>query len=169
MKWRKFYRNRGLGTNAILDTLSEIDMFDWSPCNSDKSLMGGIDDYCWTADTLFSTINTPFPFPDPREIGKYHQYQYSPESNYDSGYESSNGLQQQFYPTISKMRYANAWLRQALMDVSNASNCVQFTAKAGIADFIQPSLGPLQPNLDEFMAGIPLQGECESPLWESLC
>lgn len=30
-----------------------------------------IDDYYWTADTLFSTINTPFPFPDPREIGTY--------------------------------------------------------------------------------------------------
>lgn len=33
-----------------------------------------------------------------------------------------------------------------------------FAAKAGIADFIQPSLGPLQPNLDDFMNGIPLQG-----------
>lgn len=31
-------------------------------------------------------------------------------------------------------------------------------AKAGIADFIQPSLGPLQPNLDDFMSEIPLQG-----------
>lgn len=35
---------------------------------------------------------------------------------------------------------------------------VLLTAKAGIADFIQPSLGPLQPNLDDFMNGIPLQG-----------
>lgn len=34
----------------------------------------------------------------------------------------------------------------------------KFAAKAGIADFIQPSLGPLQPNLDDFMNGIPLQG-----------
>ncbi|XP_031624205.1 MLX-interacting protein isoform X2 [Contarinia nasturtii] len=97
MKWRKFYRNRGLA-NAILDTVSEIDIFDWSPATSDKNLMS-IDDYCWTADTLFSTINsTPFPFPDPREI-----------------------------------------------------------AKAGIADFIQPSLGPLQPNLEDFMNELPLQ------------
>lgn len=24
MKWRKFYRNRGLGNNAILDTVSEV-------------------------------------------------------------------------------------------------------------------------------------------------
>lgn len=32
-------------------------------------------------------------------------------------------------------------------------------ARAGIADFIQPSLGPLQPNLDDFMNGVPLQGE----------
>lgn len=97
MKWRKFYRNRGLGTNAILDTVesilrlssihdnnlimffffkknsfekvSEIDIFDWSPATNDANLMS-MDDYCWTADTLFSTINTPFPFPDPREIGK---------------------------------------------------------------------------------------------------
>lgn len=50
--------------------VSEIDIFDWSPQMCDKNLMS-IDDYCWTADTLFSTINsTPFPFPDPREIGK---------------------------------------------------------------------------------------------------
>lgn len=63
--------------------------------------MGGIDDYFWTSDTLFSTINnTPnLIWPDSREI-----------------------------------------------------------AKAGIADFIQPSLGPLQPNLDDFMNGIPFQG-----------
>ncbi len=33
------------------------------------------------------------------------------------------------------------------------------SAKAGIADFIQPSLGPLQPNLDDFMNGIPFQGK----------
>lgn len=35
-----------------------------------------------------------------------------------------------------------------------------FVAKgAGIADFIQPSLGPLQPNLDDFMDTLePLQG-----------
>lgn len=49
--------------------MSEIDIFDWSPTTNDKSLMS-MDDYCWTADTLFSTINTPFPFPDPREIGE---------------------------------------------------------------------------------------------------
>lgn len=30
---------------------------------------------------------------------------------------------------------------------------------ASLADFIQPSLGPLQPNLDDFMDGLePLQG-----------
>lgn len=30
---------------------------------------------------------------------------------------------------------------------------------AGLADFIQPSLGPLQPNLDDFMDTLePLQG-----------
>lgn len=70
MKWRKFYRSKGLGNAAILDTVSEYDSLDWSPANPDKSLMG-IDDYFWTADTLFSTINNaPFPFPDPREIGK---------------------------------------------------------------------------------------------------
>lgn len=34
-----------------------------------------------------------------------------------------------------------------------------FIAKAGWADFIQPSLGPLQPNLDEIMdIEGPLQG-----------
>lgn len=98
MKWRKFYRSKGLGNAAILDTVSEYDALDWSPANPDKNLMG-IDDYFWTTDTLFSTINNvPFAFPDPREI-----------------------------------------------------------AKAGIADFIQPSLGPLQPNLDDFMNGIPFQ------------
>lgn len=103
MKWRKFYRIRGLGTNSILDTVrkvdgvacdcfvctiyckcervyfidfrfrlqvSEIDIFDWSPITNDQSLMSIDDDYYWTADTLFSTINTPFPFPDPREIGE---------------------------------------------------------------------------------------------------
>lgn len=35
-----------------------------------------------------------------------------------------------------------------------------FVAKAGLADFIQPSLGPLQPNLDDYMDTFePLQGE----------
>lgn len=33
-----------------------------------------------------------------------------------------------------------------------------FIAKAGLADFIQPSLGPLQPNLDDYMDIDPLQG-----------
>lgn len=31
-------------------------------------------------------------------------------------------------------------------------------AKAGLADFIQPSLGPLQPNLDDIMDIDPLHG-----------
>lgn len=101
-KWRKFHRTRGaLGANgqAILDTVSEFDALDWSPATSESNMMCGMDDYFWTSDTLFSTINnTAFPFPDAREI-----------------------------------------------------------AKAGIADFIQPSLGPLQPNLDDFMNGIPFQ------------
>lgn len=82
-----------------------------------------MDDYCWTADTLFSTINTPFPFPDPREIGKHRALP----------------------PKIIEL---------AEIGFSSFS----FAAKAGIADFIQPSLGPLQPNLDDFMNGIPLQG-----------
>ena len=93
MKWRKFHRTRSLGNQCILDTVSEFDVLDWSPVTSEPNLAGGIDDYFWTSDTLFSTINnTNFPFPDAREI-----------------------------------------------------------AKAGLADFIQPSLGPLQPNLDDFM------------------
>lgn len=34
------------------------------------------------------------------------------------------------------------------------------TARAGLADFIQPSLGPLQPNLDDYMDTFePLQGK----------
>lgn len=53
----------------LCEQVSEIDIFDWSPATNDANLMS-MDDYCWTADTLFSTINTPFPFPDPREIGK---------------------------------------------------------------------------------------------------
>lgn len=33
-------------------------------------------------------------------------------------------------------------------------------ARAGLADFIQPSLGPLQPNLDDYMDTFePLHGE----------
>lgn len=98
-KWRKFHRTRGHPGNAILDTVSEFDALDWSPSTSESNMMSASDDYFWTSDTLFSTLNsTAFPFPDAREI-----------------------------------------------------------AKAGIADFIQPSLGPLQPNLDDFMNGIPFQ------------
>lgn len=84
--------------------------------------MGGIDDYFWTSDTLFSTINnTPnLVWPDPREIGKDLQ-----------SYKLS--------VTVNELT-------------------IYQTAKAGIADFIQPSLGPLQPNLDDFMNGIPFQG-----------
>lgn len=50
---------------------SEFDSLDWSPATTDNILMGGIDDYFWTSDTLFSTINnTPnLAWPDPREIG----------------------------------------------------------------------------------------------------
>lgn len=37
--------------------------------------------------------------------------------------------------------------------------CCVFVAKAGYADFIQPSLGPLQPNLDDIMDTLePLNG-----------
>lgn len=36
--------------------------------------------------------------------------------------------------------------------------CFNHVARAGIADFIQPSLGPLQPNLEDFMNEVPLQG-----------
>ncbi len=51
---------------------SEFDSLDWSPATTDNILMGGIDDYFWTSDTLFSTINsTPnLVWPDPREIGE---------------------------------------------------------------------------------------------------
>lgn len=53
---------------------SEFDSLDWSPA-TDNILMGGIDDYFWTSDTLFSTINnTPnLVWPDPREIGNSDQ------------------------------------------------------------------------------------------------
>lgn len=40
-------------------------MLEWSPFN-DKCVNISED---WTTDTLFSTINVPFPFPDSREIG----------------------------------------------------------------------------------------------------
>lgn len=45
-----------------------------------------------------------------------------------------------------------------------------FAAKSGFADFIQPSLGPLQPNLDDYMDTFdPLQGLWEIPLvWDTL-
>lgn len=51
---------------------SEFDALDWSPATNDNILMGGIDDFFWTSDTLFSAINSsPNLFwPDPREIGK---------------------------------------------------------------------------------------------------
>lgn len=40
------------------------------------------------------------------------------------------------------------------------------TAKAGLADFIQPSLGPLQPNLDDIMDLEPLTGnEFQGERW----
>lgn len=48
-----------------------------------------------------------------------------------------------------------------LIDIScSPYNTVLFyAAKAGLADFIQPSLGPLQPNLDDIMdIEDPLQG-----------
>lgn len=89
-----------------------------------------IDDYCWTADTLFSTINsTPFPFPDPREIGNQ-------KINFNLNY---------------------FWKTKTFLYSKRICNFIS-VAKAGIADFIQPSLGPLQPNLDDFMSEIPLQG-----------
>ncbi|KAG4074698.1 hypothetical protein HA402_008796 [Bradysia odoriphaga] len=112
MKWRKFSRVKGPGgTASILDTTSEFDSLDWSPATTDNILMGGIDDFFWTSDTLFSAINNSpnLSWPDPREI-----------------------------------------------------------AKAGIADFIQPSLGPLQPNIDDFMNGIPFQELLNSQFSERL-
>lgn len=98
---------------------------------TDKSIMGGIDDYCWTADTLFSTINTPFPFPDPREIGKH----------------------------LNHIKWSVSYIIVFVLYYNIPK------ARAGIADFIQPSLGPLQPNLDDFMNGIPLQGKYFQHFW----
>lgn len=66
----------------------------------------------WTSDTLFSAINGPFPFPDPREIGIV------------------------FY-------------QKFLFCLSVTYEIIILARGAGIADFIQPSLGPLQPNLDD--------------------
>ncbi|XP_054741747.1 protein WBSCR14 homolog isoform X1 [Anastrepha obliqua] len=85
-KWRKNSKSRTAGC-LTYDTKSEFDFLEWSPLN-DRSLMIPDD---WTNDTLFSSINGPFPFPDPREIAR----------------------------------------------------------GAGIADFIQPGLGSLQPNIDD--------------------
>ncbi|XP_017494071.1 PREDICTED: uncharacterized protein LOC108382174 isoform X2 [Rhagoletis zephyria] len=85
-KWRKNSKSKTAGC-LTYDTKSEFDFLEWSPLN-DRSLMLPDD---WTNDTLFSSINGPFPFPDPREIAR----------------------------------------------------------GAGIADFIQPGLGSLQPNIDD--------------------
>lgn len=88
-KWRRFYVNKALGANNIVDTTSELDFFEWSPHSSEPLFM--ITDSMPT-DTLFSTLSQ-YPFPDSREIAR----------------------------------------------------------GAGRADFIQPSLGPLQPNFDDLM------------------
>ncbi|XP_039951716.1 carbohydrate-responsive element-binding protein isoform X2 [Bactrocera tryoni] len=85
-KWRKNSKSKTAGC-LTYDTKSEFDFLEWSPLN-DRMLMIPDD---WTNDTLFSSINGPFPFPDPREIAR----------------------------------------------------------GAGIADFIQPGLGSLQPNIDD--------------------
>lgn len=86
---------------------------------NDKSLAISED---WTTDTLFSAINVPFPFPDSREIGKNQQELKSIGNN-------------SFYVFFVILWFGN--LR------------VFLARGAGIADFIQPSLGPLQPNLDD--------------------
>lgn len=88
-KWRRFYVNKALGANNIVDTTSELDFLEWSPHSSEPLFM--ITDSMPT-DTLFSTLSQ-YPFPDSREIAR----------------------------------------------------------GAGRADFIQPSLGPLQPNFDDLM------------------
>lgn len=88
-KWRRFYVNKALGANNIVDTTSELDFLEWSPHSNEPLFM--ITDSMPT-DTLFSTLSQ-FPFPDSREIAR----------------------------------------------------------GAGRADFIQPSLGPLQPNFDDLM------------------
>uniref|UniRef100_A0A1A9WHG3 BHLH domain-containing protein n=1 Tax=Glossina brevipalpis TaxID=37001 RepID=A0A1A9WHG3_9MUSC len=85
-KWRRNFKSKVTGSLKY-DRKSDLDFLEWSPLN-DKNLMISED---WTSDTLFSSINVPFPFPDSREIAR----------------------------------------------------------GASIADFIQPSLGPLQPNLDD--------------------
>ncbi|XP_065088365.1 MLX-interacting protein isoform X3 [Ochlerotatus camptorhynchus] len=88
-KWRRFYVNKALGANNIVDTTSELDFFEWSPHSSEPLFM--IADSMST-DTLLSTLSK-YPFPDSREIAR----------------------------------------------------------GAGRSDFIQPSLGPLQPNFEDLM------------------
>lgn len=88
-KWRRFYVNKALGANNIVDTTSELDFLEWSPHSSEPLFM--ITDSMPT-DTLISTLSQ-YPFPDSREIAR----------------------------------------------------------GAGRADFIQPSLGPLQPNFEDLM------------------
>lgn len=75
-----------------------------------------------SSDTLFSTISQ-FPFPDSREIGEFVTF-------------SS--------PLAFGCHVPMIFLcLQILLSTS--------TARAGRADFIQPSLGPLQPNFEDFM------------------
>jgi MAX-like protein X len=109
-KWRLFYRNRMMGWAAVapppdLHPVS-LDGFDWGrggPFGSISNIMFDEDLLMDFTDTLFTSLgaNTPFPFPNPREINR-----------------------------------------------------------AGmVADFIQPGLVQLQPNLDDFMDTLePLQG-----------
>lgn len=58
------------------------------------------------------------------------------------------------------------------INISNDRKCDRFlhwylfffisARGASLADFIQPSLGPLQPNLDDYMELEPFQGKIES-------
>lgn len=73
-------------------------------------------------DTLFSTVSQ-IPFPDHREICKLSFFR------------------PQFEPCYCRIATHDF----IIFFISNT------TARAGRADFIQPSLGPLQPNFEDFM------------------
>lgn len=114
-----------------------------------------IDDYCWTADTLFSTINsTPFPFPDPREIGAFQSFI---TNIYFSPYFCVFHIELIFVCFVLRNLELVTYFFDEYIKIL-IPFCFRSTARAGIADFIQPSLGPLQPNLDDFMNELPLQG-----------
>ncbi|CAD7088024.1 unnamed protein product [Hermetia illucens] len=84
-KWRRNFKSNAIGT-LICDSKSEFDFSELLFLN-DPSLINDV----WANDSLFSTLNVPFPFPDSREIAR----------------------------------------------------------DAGRADFIQPTLGALQPNIED--------------------